>query len=340
MTYQPWGPTGRRTRCMTRNSRGGERNVCRRCRADILKGFGVPLALLVFVACQSDRDTAQASPSSRSATTTTVPAIAGPTKTVSETSIDTSSPSDLTAVDPQTGLDPGVRGSVPPGVVVPQRQDMRATLVIAAAELSLDQSGGTCSVIDGVSYVYVGQTQVPTGVLQWETGTGANPFLTWQVGGGETAMISNHGLNDVGLTLTLSADQRSGTFDGWFNLPVNNTANFRQMSGSFDCSPAALTIAGVFPLSLGSSTCSPDGHRRSAGGPGDAALLTIDPGSLTASGGFEGSLSWRVAGQTYHTLWLSGALSGTPSTASFVGLVAGQDGVEYSVSGSFSCFAA
>lgn len=313
-------------------------------------GLGCALALLA--ACESD-DSTSADVAAVSADDSTTTAAAGPPSTASGitttttvapapsaspvpgTAGDGSSGNDET--DPATGLAPGPVGVVPPGVLVGERADQRATLVIAAFELSLDRDDGSCSTIDGVTYVQVGASGGPQGVLLWDAGTGANPFMTWQVGGPDTAMITNHGLGDTGLTLVLDEGERSGTFTGWFNVPVGTSANFRELSGRFDCSSSPLTIEGLYPLTLGATTCSADGTRLSSGGDGDAALLTIDPSTRTAAGGFEGSLSWRVGGQTHQTVWLSGRSFGDPPTISFIALVRGSDGAETSVSGSLRC---
>jgi len=291
--------------------------------------------------------TAAASGGSAAATTTTTIAVDPPPEPESEPDPDpgagstapasTPAPAPNPAPDPESGLaPPPASGTVPASAVVPADATQHAVVSIDAGDMSFARGGGTCSVIDGVTYVFVGEGESAQAVVQYRlTDAGpTDPYITWQLSPAQAA-ISDPAV----LVLTLDDTRTSGEFRGDAIVGQAGVQGHRRaMSGRFGCVPAPFGITGPHPLSLAGVNCDGDGMAVRFGTRGsDAVLLLIDPERRGSGGSFEGGLSWRVGGVQYTTRWLTGALSGDGLGGRFRGVATGPDGVEFPFSGSFSC---
>lgn len=245
------------------------------------------------------------------------------------------------SVDPSTDLRAGTRTPRPAGVLIPGPAEAQATLTIYAGPHSMSRTGGTCSVIDGTTYVYAGAGDPDgiNGVLQWNTAAPVqDQFLTWVYGiGVEKNLISNHGIDgDHGIVITFGAAGTSGTFAGFYI--VTGEQRWRQFTGSFSCLPAPLVLRGDHPVSFLHANCNgPDSVTAGGTGNQDAAYLAIDLTTIDPYNDFEGGLTFRVDGVVYETSWLTGRLTADRVGASFIGSAHGPDGIEFSVTGAFNC---
>lgn len=218
---------------------------------------------------------------------------------------------------------------------VPAVSKGHASLHIDAADATWNADDGTCSVVEGVLYLSVGDPSSKAASLQFVPGTGADVYLTWQTDPEHTWMS-----NASQLHLALGADLVSGTFSGQF-LSVG--VGWREFSGSFTCFPGPAYVDGPdearsFVVEVGSCPADPAGTRFSAGSrTSDAMVIVIDASSVHADGSFEGFVSWRRNGVVYRSTWMTG--SGSPATGfvEFEAEVVGPDGVPFGVTGGFSC---
>lgn len=249
------------------------------------------------------------------------------------------SSSDPTSVgyhDPATNLVVGARATPPPGVVVPHAPVQTASISVEG-DFPLSLSDGQCSLVDGYIYIQAGDVggTFITLSFQRDGNVATSPGLGWQTDPQNTALA---GVNDI--EIALDSVGTSGTFHGTGVVKQQAQQPYRtNVSGRFTCTPLALGIQGDHPLRLNSIRCAgADESSISAGNrSGNAALLAIDPASIQADGTFDGSLTWRVDGQSYQTLWLSGQLSADRVSANFIGQAEGSDGSQFEVTGGFTC---
>jgi hypothetical protein len=110
-----------------------------------------------------------------------------------------------------------------------------ATIVIEAADMSLTQTGGTCSIIDGTTYIFTGQDapNAMSAVIMWN-GDAAAPVdagLTWQLDPDHAA-----GSAREDFSLAVAADSKSGTFVGTAVVGKAGVTGYRQaITGTFTC---------------------------------------------------------------------------------------------------------
>lgn len=361
---------------------------------------------LLLVSCGSDDEAALSTPSfavTSAATTTPVPvatevdtseaatATSGPVaattlasfasdvdsspeQTLPPTTVASLSPSATTTtlsppafVDPVTGLAVGTRTATPGGVVAPSTFKAAGSLIIDAGAWSIVAPIGTCSDIDGTTYVAVSDSAGASAVLLFTTASRTGASLTWQVSSGLSASA-----DPDGFVLAIDPNGSSGTFSGTVREPKppldpsQTSLAFSgvepisppsplaslipltpviplippppvPMAGSFSCTAVPFGISGDRPVTLPTVRCDIDGGLVSSGDLGDAALLALDPSTLTPDGAFQGALSWRVSGVGFRTRWLTGALSADRMSATFIGLAIAPNDTTFTVSGGFSC---
>ena len=247
---------------------------------------------------------------------------------------DTSTASDP-YVDTATGLSAGTPAPAPASatVVIPDPEGGQATLIINSGDRSIAESGGTCEIIDGTTYVSAGDVNGVQGILMFEGSAAANPYMTWQLSTDKPAVV-----DPADFVVHLSEDGTNGTFEGTaISSAPNEDAVIRPVSGTFSCAPSPFSILGWRPLALLHTNCQTGNAFVSAGDSGNAALLAIDIAGRLPDGHFEGALNWRVDGVEYSTNWLEGILASDGTSANFVGLATDQDGSTFEVSGSFTC---
>jgi hypothetical protein len=315
------------------------------------------LAALSLASCQTDPSSTERSdatigadhrdPATSSAPTAdpasdvtaplTVPDVAepAPASTAATASSAPSSPS----LDGATGLRHTAASTPPPAdAVVDDPIADQATIIIAAGPQSYSGSGGSCSVIDGFTFVFVGDPAGANASLSWNTEHPAEgQFLGWRYGdSSDTSLISTHGIdrNDA-IQITFGEAGTSGSFTGWYFVVASQT--FSQFTGSFSCLPAPMFIAGDHPLSLIEARCTTDGISAGGAGVSDAALLSLDPDVPEAGGLLEGALTWRVDGVVYETEWLLVRPTADGVGGSFLGEAVDRDGSRFELSGSFNC---
>lgn len=288
--------------------------------------------LLAFSACSS------ADPTADSTTPNSSGEPGGSTPVSTPATPDASTPEPTS--DPSTGLVTSVTSPQPrpSGTTLPPAEGV-ATLTITAGSESLSMGDGSCSEIEGYTYVFVGTNGGMGGVLSWQTENPAlGQVLTWQYGEStDTAQMSTHGIDRTdGITIHFDSTGEAGTMEGWYIMPT--TYEFRQFTGAFSCLAAPFFLSGDHPLSLLASRCTTGSI--SAGGPGsaDAAYLAYDSSLAdAATQEMPAGLSWRVGGTTYSSNWLvllfdTGGVSGR-----FVGEGVGPDGVQFPIKGAFNC---
>lgn len=247
---------------------------------------------------------------------------------------DTSTASDP-YVDTATGLSAGTPAPAPASatVVIPDPEGGQATLIINSGDRSIAESGGTCEIIDGVTYVSAGDVNGVQGILMWEGAAAANPYLTWQLSTDKPAAVYPDDF-----VIHLSEDGTNGTFEGTaLHSAPNEDPVIGPVSGTFSCAPSPFSILGWRPLALLHTNCQTGNAFVSAGDSGNAALLAVDTASRLPDGHFEGALTWRVDGVEYATTWLEGILARDGTSANFIGHATDQDGSTFEVSGSFTC---
>lgn len=241
-----------------------------------------------------------------------------------------------TGVDPTTGLAARSRVAAPLEAVPPDAEVGDATLSIVAGGDSFSASGGTCTVYDGVVYVWVGDPNDSNAILMFTRGSGADSGLTWQLG--SDRFMGAGGIENE-MFVTLGEAGTSGTFSGEYVFADPTTSGRGAVTGTFSCTPAPLAISGNYPLSMRGLRCDVLGNSYSIGAAGgDAARLDIDPSSITDDGQFEGALSWRVGDREFQSLWLRGRRSSDGTFGSFIALTEATDTAEqFKVTGGFSC---
>lgn len=249
-------------------------------------------------------------------------------------SLDTSAAPD-TYVDSATGLSAGTPAPAPASatVAIPDPEGGQATLIINSGDRSISESGGTCEIIDGTTYVSAGDVNGVNGILMFEGSAAANPYMTWQMSTDKPAVV-----DPADFVVHLSEDGTNGTFEGTaISSAPNEDAVIRPVSGTFSCAPSPFSVLGWRPLALLHTNCQTGNAFVSAGDSGNAALLAVDTASRLPDGHFEGALTWRVDGVEYATTWLEGILARDGTSANFIGLATDQDGSTFEVSGSFTC---
>ena len=176
------------------------------------------------------------------ATTTTVASLETSAATDSTTTLFSATSADATSASTVSTTAPAASGTTvdlstttPPTISAPGPTDGQATLVINAGAESMTGTGGTCSVIDGYTYVFVGEVGGINASLSWQTDDPSlGQFLAWQHGAStDTSYISTHGLDQVGIEITFGDGGTSGEFTGWYY--VVEPQEFREFSGSFNC---------------------------------------------------------------------------------------------------------
>lgn len=238
-------------------------------------------------------------------------------------------------VDTATGLSAGTPAPAPASatVVIPDPEGGQATLIINSGDRSIAESGGTCEIIDGTTYVSAGDVNGVQGILMFEGSAAANPYMTWQLSMDKPAVV-----DPADFVVHLSEDGTNGTFEGTaISSAPNEDAVIGPVSGTFSCAPSPFSILGARPLALLHTNCQTGNAFVSAGDSGNAALLAIDIAGRLPDGHFEGAVNWRVDGVEYSTNWLEGILASDGTSANFVGLATDQDGSTFEVSGSFTC---
>lgn len=238
-------------------------------------------------------------------------------------------------VDTETGLSAGTPAPAPASasVAIPDPEGGQATLIINSGDRSIAESGGTCEIIEGTTYVSAGDVNGVQGILRWEGSSAANPAVSWQMSMDKPAIS-----DPADFVIHLSEDGTNGTFEGTaLSTAPNEAAVIRPVSGTFSCAPSPFSILGWRPLALLHTNCQTGNSFVSAGDSGNAALLAVDTATRLPDGHFEGALTWRVGGVEYATTWLEGILARDGTSANFIGLATDQDGSTFEVSGSFTC---
>ncbi len=148
-----------------------------------------------------------------------------------DTAPDTITPIDTAPVDSAPGPPTAPADAIGMDVIAEQ-----ATIVIDAGEHSLVGRDGYCALIDGYTYVFVGQLDGVNASLSWQTDAPATgQFLGWQYGDSpDTSLVSVNGIDgDPPMTITFAEAGTSGTFTGWYYLV--DAQSYREFSGSFSC---------------------------------------------------------------------------------------------------------
>ncbi len=256
-------------------------------------------------------------------------------------------------VDETTGLTQPSLVEIPSGVVIPPTSRLApasdpepgtATIAIGGG-LPLTVTGGTCSMLDGETYVSVPATfdadppyaslviyaasddsNLRGGTLVWATSEAAT----------DSALVSTQDL----FVITLNADGFSGRFDGTAHrvsegIPVQEVID---VSGVFNCIAGLVRVGGEHPVDLTGAQCeTTPSIVVQLGRPGENAVLLVVEEGASPSASARGGLSWRVGGVDYTTNWLSVSLNRDAISGSYYGEARRPDGSTFTVEGTFNC---
>lgn len=255
-------------------------------------------------------------------------------------------------VDESTGLSQPPVVDIPSGVVIPPPSRLTsssntepgtATIAIAGG-LPVMVTGGTCSMLDGDTYVNVpdainvhpyasliiygvtDQSNIRSGQMIWGTSEAHT----------DGAFVSTQDA----FVITLNADGFSGRFEGTARRGSAGTPALEviEVSGVFNCVAGLVRVGGEHPVDFSGAQCetSPSIVVQLGSRDGNAVLLVVEEGA-SSSGPARGGLSWRVGGVAYTTNWLSVSLNPDAISGSYFGEGRGPDGSTFTVEGSFNC---
>lgn len=259
------------------------------------------------------------------------------------------------SVDAATGLGAPVLGAAPAGAAPPASRpsgalpsdpsaENSATIAISGG-LPLMVTGGSCSTLDGETYVSVpavfdapppyaslviypasDESNLRGGYLVWASSDAAT----------DSALVSTQDL----FVITLNDDLFSGSFAGTAHkvvegVPVQEVID---VNGVFNCIAGLLRVFGDHPVDMTGAQCEtvPQIVISSGRSGENAALLVVEPGA-TPDTAVRGGLSWRVGGSEYTTNWLSVTVNADQLSGSYYGEGRRPDGSTFPVQGAFNC---
>lgn len=266
-----------------------------------------------------------------------------------------SAPDGRAGPDASTGLFLPPIGTVPSGVSAPASSvsgplaeeipvDGTATIAISG-ELPLLLTGGTCTTVDGETYVSVPPVyDAPppyASLVIYEASDESNlrgGYLVWATSDAPTdsALTSAQNL----FVITLNNDHLSGRFSGTAErvndgVPVQREI---EIDGVFNCVAGLMRVGGDHPADFAGAECitSPQFVVRSGTRGQNAVLLQLEEGARSGMPA-RGGLSWRVDGVEYSSTWLTVTLNQDAISGTYHGEASNPDGSTFSVQGSFNC---
>ncbi|MCL4257157.1 MAG: hypothetical protein KJZ53_01355 [Anaerolineales bacterium] len=290
------------------------------------------------------------------------PAIPTSTPTLPSGGGDTSGAGSAPAGDPggsqdaATGLDEPVLGITPPEATPPPvptpRPDIQgasnppegSASIAIGGDLALGPiTGGTCSTLDGETYlsvppsagapppyaslvIYAGPSNIRSGTLVWATSEQAT----------DSAVVSAQDTFEI----IINPDGFSGSFEGTAHrvtsgVPVQEVIS---VSGVFNCVAGLLRVYGEHPVDMTGAQCETTPQLMiSSGRSGEnAALFMVEPGA-SPDHVARGGLSWRVDGTQYGTNWLNVTINPDRLSGSYYGEGRRPDGSTFPIQGAFNC---
>lgn len=257
--------------------------------------------------------------------------------------------------DASTGLFLPPIGTIPSGVTPPTNRapgplaegisnEGTATIAISG-ELPLLLSGGTCTTVDGETYLSVppeydaappyaalviyqasDESNLRGGYLVWATSDVAT----------DSALTSAQNL----FVITLNDDHFSGRFSGTAErvndgIPVQREI---EIDGVFNCLAGLVRVGGDHPADFAGAECitSPHFVVRSGTRGQNAVWLQLEDGARSGEPA-RGGLSWRVGGVEYASNWMSVTLNPDAISGSYFGEASNPDGSTFIFQGSFNC---
>lgn len=313
-----------------------------------MRAYTGSLVLLCLLICAC-------SPSSTSFPAETPTPSAGGGESGSAADTSGSAPDDSARTDISTGLFLPPIGTAPSGASAPassvsgplaEEIPVNGTATIAiSGELPLLLTGGTCTMVDGETYVSVPPVyDVPppyASLVIYEASDNSNlrgGYLVWATSDAATdsALTSAQNL----FVITLNNDHLSGRFNGTAERVNDGIPAQREIEidGIFNCVAGLMRVGGDHPADFAGAECitSPQFVVRS-GTPGqNAVLLQLEEGAHSGEPA-RGGLSWRVGGVEYSSNWLTVTLNHDAISGTYHGEASNPDGSTFSVQGSFNC---
>ena len=255
--------------------------------------------------------------------------------------------------DAATGLGEPVLGEIPsdatPPTPAPSNQNTGnipeggASIAIAGG-LPLNMiTGGTCSTLDGDTYlsvppsagapppyasliIYAGQSNIRSGTLVWATSDAAT----------DGAVVSTQDVFEI----IINPDGFSGSFEGTAHRVVNGVPvqEVIDVRGVFNCIAGLLRVYGEHPVDLTGAQCDTVPQIVVSGGRSgeNAALFMVELGA-TPDHVARGGLSWRMGGTQYTTNWLNVTINPDRLSGSYYGEGRRPDGSTFPIQGAFNC---
>ncbi len=266
-----------------------------------------------------------------------------------------SAPDDSARTDTSTGLFLPPIGTAPSGVPAPANSvsgplaeeillDGTATIAISG-ELPLMLTGGTCTTVDGETYVSVPPVyDAPppyASLVIYEASDESNlrgGYLVWASSDVATDSASTSAQNLF--VITLNNDHLSGRFSGTAErvndgVPVQREI---EIDGVFNCVAGLMRVGGNHPADFAGAECitSPQFVVRSGTRGQNAVFLQLEEGARSGEPA-RGGLSWRVGGVEYSSNWLTVTLNHDAISGTYHGEASNPDGSIFIVQGSFNC---
>jgi len=259
------------------------------------------------------------------------------------------------SLDAATGLGAPEFGTAPVGAVPPASRpsspiasetvaENTATIAIAGG-LPLTVSGGSCSTLDGETYISappVADAPPPYASLviyaSSDEGNLRSGYLVWATSDAATdsALVSAQDL----FVITLNDDHFSGRFDGTAHRVVEGVPvqEVIEVHGVFNCIAGLLRVYGEHPVDMTGAQCEtvPQIMISSGRSGENAALFMVEPGAA-AGAVASGGLSWRVGGVEYGTNWLNVTINPDQLSGSYYGEGRRPDGSTFPIQGAFNC---
>ncbi len=259
------------------------------------------------------------------------------------------------SLDAATGLSAPVFGTAPAGAAPPASRpsgavpsealaENTATIAIAGG-LPLTVTGGSCSTLDGETYISVPAVfDAPppyASLVIYPAADDSNlrgGYLVWATSDATTdsALVSAQDL----FVITLNDDHFSGSFAGTAHrvvegVPVQEVID---VNGVFNCIAGLLRVYGEHPVDMTGAQCEtvPQIVISSGRSGENAALFTVEPGASPGSVA-RGGLSWRVGGVEYGTNWLNVTINPDQLSGSYYGEGRRPDGSTFPIQGAFNC---
>lgn len=259
------------------------------------------------------------------------------------------------SVDATTGLGVPVFGAAPVGAAPPASRpsgalpsdtsaENSATIAISGG-LPLMVTGGSCSTLDGETYVSVptvfdAPPPYASLVIYPADGEGniRGGYLVWASSDATTdsALVSSQDL----FVITLNDDHFSGRFDGTAHKVVEGVPvqEVIEVHGVFNCIAGLLRVYGEHPVDMTGAQCETVPQIVISNGRSgeNAALFMVEAGAAPGAVA-RGGLSWRVGGSEYTTNWLNVTLNPDQLSGSYYGEGRRPDGSTFPVQGAFNC---